>query len=248
MEFIETQFPTLIDPKEGKIFVPPSFIPIWVHTRPTSNSSTMKYGDKYVRVQTCFSDDPSDENFIFYGYQVAKTFGFDQPKRVLLHYDIHTNIFNVVAVADLESPQESCNRPRRAPDQSSDGASQQSADDEIIYEIIHHKKWSDKVTVSMANVKNKQPLLIPTSISKTLLDGKDKLLLRCDETDSTYVCKVNSSKEVDNLGFYQKSLSKGWYQFLTQHKPQPGDILRFELSSHPWKLDVTIERRPRSRH
>jgi hypothetical protein len=86
----------------------------------------MKYGDKYVRVQTCFIDDPADENYIFYGYQVAKTFGFDQPKRVLLQYDIHTNIFNVVAVADLESPQESRNRPpsETISVQSSDGASQ----------------------------------------------------------------------------------------------------------------------------
>jgi hypothetical protein len=45
---------------------------------------------------------------------VAKSFGFHQPKRVLLHYDIDTNIFNVVAVADLESPQESLTRTRRA--------------------------------------------------------------------------------------------------------------------------------------
>jgi hypothetical protein len=105
----------------------------------------MKYGDKYVRVQTCFSDDPSDENFIFYGYQVAKTFGFDQPKRVLLHYDIHTNIFNVVAVADLESPQESCNRPRRAPDQSSDGASQVFVNCSISHDnqlyTLHYKSY-----------------------------------------------------------------------------------------------------------
>jgi hypothetical protein len=80
-----------------------------------------------------------------------------------------------------------------------------------------------------------------------LFDGKDQLLLECDQTNSTYLCKMNSSKEVDNLGFHQKSLSKGWYQFMTEHKPQPGDILRFELSSHPWKLDVKIERQ-RSRH
>jgi hypothetical protein len=80
-----------------------------------------------------------------------------------------------------------------------------------------------------------------------LLDGKDELLLKCDQTNSTYLCKIHTSKEVENLGFHQKRLSKGWYQFMTEHKPQPGDILRFELSSHPWKLGVKIQR-PRSRH
>jgi hypothetical protein len=91
----------------------------------------MKYGDKYVRVQTCFTNDISDENFIFYGYQVAKSFGFDQPKRVLLHYDIDTNIFNVVAVADLESPQESRTRTRRAI------ISLQSSDDEASQVLVN---------------------------------------------------------------------------------------------------------------
>jgi hypothetical protein len=114
------------------MLVAPSFIPTWVHRQPKHNTSIMKYGDKSVWVQTCYSYDISDDNFIFYGQKVAKSFGFHQPKRVLLHYDIDRNIFNVVAVAELESPQESRTRTRRAI------ISLQSTDDEASQVLVNY--------------------------------------------------------------------------------------------------------------
>ncbi|WJX28331.1 hypothetical protein P8452_17068 [Trifolium repens] len=100
--------------------------------------------------------------------------------------------------------------------------------------------WSMKVTNSMANQNNQHPLRFPSYASRIVLANPKHVMLSCTETNFKYKCKIRSSDEPDNQGFYDKLLTTGWYEFMSTHSPQSGDILQFELYNKPCKLKVRI--------
>jgi hypothetical protein len=92
--------------------LPNTFVEIWKNTkivgRAKHNSSLIFYGDKAALVELQLSD---DVNCMFYGYKVAKCFGFKNPTRVMLDFDTETNFFTVMGLADIDSQESGTNPP-----------------------------------------------------------------------------------------------------------------------------------------
>jgi hypothetical protein len=69
------------------------------------------------------------------------------------------------------------------------------------------------------------------------------MLLKCEETGFSYMCKVESSKKADEHGVFLKRIGEGWYKFRDEHKLKVGDNLWFEMSFYPYVLKVWIDRK-----
>ncbi|WJX95015.1 hypothetical protein P8452_76380 [Trifolium repens] len=97
-------------------------------------------------------------------------------------------------------------------------------------------RWSKRVTNYMANAENKEPLVIPTYFSKNILDETDQIMLKFPKTKSTYMCNIETSTVANKFGFYKKSLTKGWFDFVADQKLKAGDKLQFEFYIYPIEL------------
>jgi hypothetical protein len=80
-------------------------------------------------------------------------------------------------------------------------------------------------------------------ISRRFLQNQCKMLLKCEETGFSYMCKIESSKQPDENGIFLKRIGEGWCKFKDQHNLRVGDNMRFEMSFYPYVLKVWIERR-----
>jgi hypothetical protein len=56
------------------------------------------------------------------------------------------------------------------------------------------------------------------------------------------MCNIETSTVANKFGFYKKSLTKGWFDFVADQKLKAGDKLQFEFYIYPIELKVSIVR------
>ncbi|KAK2379071.1 hypothetical protein QL285_066910 [Trifolium repens] len=253
-----SQFETVVDPKEKLISVPYSFVDVWKTIKRSNCTVKISSGGKSMSACFCVSD----EAFIFYADKVAELFGFTEPTRVMMNYIIDQNTFFLEPLCDAGT-EESCNENENISLNSNDDEAQdgydevEDHDDEshnqqmIVYneeinahyETFHTVTWSKTVTEAMVSSRSRQSLHFFKFISRRFLQNQYKMLLKCEDTGFSYMCKLESSKQPDEHGIFLKRIGEGWYKFKDQHHLRVGDNLRFEMSFYPYVLKVWIERK-----
>ncbi|KAK2356831.1 hypothetical protein QL285_094154 [Trifolium repens] len=66
-------------------------------------------------------------------------------------------------------------------------------------------------------------------------------MLKFPMTKSTYMCNIETSTVANKFGFYKKSLTKGWFDFVADQKLKAGDKLQFEFYIYPIELKKLAE-------
>ncbi|KAK2409927.1 replication protein A 70 kDa DNA-binding subunit C [Trifolium repens] len=252
----EAHFQTVVDPKEKLISVPWSFVEVWKRANLPHCGVKISSGGKSINARFCVSDDA----FMFYADKVAEFFGFAEPTRVTMTYILSENTFFLDVVGDPGTEESSNENEIVSLTSSGDESDYDEGDDQLNdyqnqqmivynedvnahYETFHTVTWSKTVTESMAAYRSKQSLHFMKFICRRFLQNQHIMLLKCEETGFSYMCKVESSKKADEHGVFLKRIGEGWYKFRDEHKLKVGDNLWFEMSFYPYVLKVWIDRK-----
>ncbi|CAJ2671322.1 unnamed protein product [Trifolium pratense] len=95
----------------------------------------------------------------------------------------------------------------------------------------------------MAKLSTNQVMHFPNALSRGVLSQATFLDLISEDIDFHYRCPIHTSERSQNMGAIEKFIGDGWYAYMLNQRPRPGDTLIFQLFPDTFELFVTLQRR-----
>ncbi|WJX85014.1 hypothetical protein P8452_67525 [Trifolium repens] len=242
-----TTFQTIINPKMSKIPIPKNFCKNW-KTEIAKNRFGWICGDKYsVMVSIHLSDTC---NYLASGSQVADSFGFAKPTKVLLEYTIDENQFEMTLLPTISNQ-------KPVPDivniDDSEDESNYHKYPALFGKQVKHKysktsKWNQPKKNSANGASTSAKKVKPKSSQKAT---KCKVKINGEglyewQTSVSAAMARRTKAQVLILtakrSKMEKYISKEWCSFVKQRNLRIGDKLIFKLSKPSTTLNLRILR------
>ncbi|XP_045805407.1 uncharacterized protein LOC123898483 isoform X1 [Trifolium pratense] len=255
-----TTFETIINPSERNIHIPIDFYQQWERELNRLSYGQIVCNDTSVPVYFQFKD--TDK--VMFGNDICYTFGLKKPTKVCLEYTITNNQFSLTFIESFDDQSNASTEVFEEglnDDESDEGTiildnveededSDEPQDDvqnlnnqEAVDADEEPIEWNKIVTTSMAKLSKNQVLHFPNALSRGVLSQATFLDLISEDIDFHYRCPIHTSEISQNMGAIEKFIGDGWYAYMLNQRPRPGDTFLFQLFPDTFELFVTLQRR-----